>query len=181
VLQVFLGVYFAVGPVVAKEYLGGAGAWAAILTVGGIGSVIGGPLVMHLGSRRPLVTALLAAVPFFAMPIFVALTPPVVVLCLLSAVASIGALLTQTLFGTIVQRAVPAEVLGRVFAIDLTLSQIGLPVGLFLGGALVPVLGARTVLGAAGICGTTLCVLVAALGPIRRMRLPAIDASVSTS
>ena len=57
-----------------------------------------------------------------------------------------------------------------MFAIDLSLSQIGVPLGLFLGGALAPVLGARTVLGAAGVGGAAMCVLTAALRPIRRMR-----------
>ena len=96
-VQVFLGVYFSVGPVVAKEYLGGAGAWAAIFTVGGIGSALAGPAVMHVQPRRPLVAAMLFAVPFCLMPLAVALTLPVAVLCVLSALASISALLTLTL------------------------------------------------------------------------------------
>jgi MFS family permease len=175
-VQVFVGAYFAVGPVVAKEYLGGAGAWAAILTVGGIGSAVGGAVVMHVQPRRPLAAAMLLSVPFCLMPLAVALTPPVPVLCALSAIAGAGVLLTLTLFDTVVQRVVAPDVLGRVFAIDLSLSQIGLPLGLFLGGALVPVLGARTVLGAAGVGGAAMCVLTAALGPVRRMRLaPAAD------
>lgn len=173
VLQVFLGVYFAVGPVVAKHYLGGPGAWAAILTVGGIGSAVGGAAILRVEPRRPLMTAMLVLIPFCVMPLAGALTLPVPVLCALSAVASLGALLTLTLFDTVVQRVVAPEVLGRVFAIDLSLSQIGLPIGLFLGGILEPVLGARTVLGAAGVGGTAMCVLIAGLGPIRRMQLPA--------
>jgi hypothetical protein len=111
------------------------------------------------------------------MPLAVALTLPVAVLCALSAVAGVGLLLTLTLFDTVVQRVVAPEVLGRVFAIDLSLSQIGLPIGLFLGGILAPLLGARTVLGAAGIGGAAMCVLTAALGPVRRMRLAPADAA----
>jgi MFS family permease len=174
-VQVFVGVYFSVGPVVAKEYLGGPGAWAAIFTVGGIGSVVGGAAVMHVQPRRPLAAAMLFSVPFCLMALAVALTLPVPVLCALSAVASVGVLLTLTLFDTVVQRVVAPEVLGRVFAIDLSLSQIGLPLGLLLGGLLEPVLGARTVLGAAGIGGAAMCVLTAALGPVRRMRLAPAD------
>jgi hypothetical protein len=179
-VQVFVGVYFSVGPVVAKEYLGGAGAWAAIFTVGGIGSVVGGAAVMHVQPRRPLAAAMLFSVPFCLMPLAVGLTLPVPVLCALSAVASVGVLLTLTLFDTVVQRVVAPEVLGRVFAIDLSLSQIGLPLGLFLGGVLAPVLGPRTVLAAAGVGGAAMCVLTAALGPIRRMRLAPADVSAPT-
>jgi hypothetical protein len=176
-VQVFVGAYFSVGPLVAKEYLGGASAWAAILTAGGIGSAVGGVAVIHLQPRRPLAAAMLLAVPFCLMPLAVALTLPVAVLCALSAVAGVGLLLTLTLFDTVVQRVVAPEVLGRVFAIDLSLSQIGLPIGLFLGGILAPLLGARTVLGAAGIGGAAMCVLTAALGPVRRMRLAPADAA----
>jgi MFS family permease len=149
-LQVFLGAYYAVGPVVAKQYLGGAGAWAAILTVGGIGSAVGGLAVIRLRPRRPLSAAMLCSVPFSLMP----------------------------LFDTVVQRVVDPQVLGRVFAIDLSLSQIGLPLGLFIGGLLEPSLGGRTVLVAAGIGATGMCLLTAALRPIRQMRLdpaPQVD------
>jgi MFS family permease len=174
-VQVFVGVYFSVGPVVAKEYLGGAGAWAAILTVGGIGSAVGGAALIHVQPRRPLAAAMLFAVPFCLMPLAVALTLPVPVLCALSAIAGVGVLLMLTLFGTVVQRVVAPEVIGRVYAIDLSLSQIGLPLGLLLGGLLAPVLGPRTVLAAAGVGGAAMCVLTAALGPIRRMRLAPVD------
>jgi MFS family permease len=177
-VQVFVGVFFSVGPVVANQYLGGAGAWAAIFAVGGIGSVVGGAAVMHVQPRRPLAAAMLFSVPFFLLALGVALTLPVAVLCAFSAVASVGVLLTLTLFDTVVQRVVPPEVLGRVFAIDLSLSQIGVPLGLLLGGLLTPVLGARTVLAAAGVGGAAMCVLTAALGPVRRMRLaPAVVAT----
>ncbi len=179
-VQVFLGVFFAVGPVVAKGYLGGAGAWAAIFAVGGIGSVIGGAAVMHVQPRRPLAAAMLFAVPFSLMPLAVALTLPVPVLCAFSAVASIGVLLTLTLFDTVVQRVVPPEILGRVFAIDLSLSQIGLPLGLLLGGLLAPLLGPRTVLAAAGVGGAAMCLLTATLRPIRTMHLGPTDTSAAT-
>jgi hypothetical protein len=180
ILQVFLGVYFSVGPVVAKEYLGGAGAWAAILAVGGIGSAVGGAALIHVRPPRPLAAAMLFSVPFCVMPLAVALTLPVVALCALSAIAGAGVLVTLTLFDTVVQRVVAPEVLGRVFAIDLSLSQIGLPVGLLLGGVLAPVFGSRIVLGAAGIGGATMCVLIAFLGPIWRMRLPPVDIAAPT-
>jgi MFS family permease len=180
ILQVFLGVYFSVGPVVAKEYLGGAGAWAAILAVGGIGSAVGGAALIHLRPHRPLAAAMLFSVPFCVMPLAVALTLPLVVLCALSAIAGAGVLVTLTLFDTVVQRVVAPEILGRVFAIDLSLSQIGLPVGLLLGGLLAPVFGSRIVLGAAGIGGATMCVLIAFLGPIRRMRLPPLETAAPT-
>jgi MFS family permease len=170
-LQVFLGAYYAVGPVFAKQYLGGAGAWAAILTVGGIGSAVGGLAVIRLRPKRPLSAAMLCCVPFSLMPLAVALALPVPVLCAVSAIAGTSVVLTQTLFDTVVQTVVDPDVLGRVFAIDLSLSQIGLPLGLFIGGLLESSLGGRTVLVAAGTGATAMCLLTAARRPIRDMRL----------
>ncbi len=52
VLFMFLQV---LGPAVAKDRLGGAGAWAAILTAGGLGAIAGGVAVLHHRPSRPLV------------------------------------------------------------------------------------------------------------------------------
>jgi uncharacterized membrane protein YoaK (UPF0700 family) len=42
-----------VGPAIADDRLGGAGAWAAILTAGGVGA-IAGPLAVALGTSSAL-------------------------------------------------------------------------------------------------------------------------------
>ena len=42
------------GPAVAQERLGGAGAWAAILTAAGIGAIAGGVAALRQHPRRPL-------------------------------------------------------------------------------------------------------------------------------
>ena len=47
------------GPAVAQEHLGGAGAWAAILTAGGIGAIVGGFAALRLRPARPLVACIL--------------------------------------------------------------------------------------------------------------------------
>ena len=44
----------ALGPAIAKDELGGAGAWAIIGAAQGVGSLIGGLLVFSLRARRPL-------------------------------------------------------------------------------------------------------------------------------
>jgi hypothetical protein len=45
------------GPAIADARLGGAGAWAAILTAGGVGAIVGGFGAMRHRPRRPLVPA----------------------------------------------------------------------------------------------------------------------------
>ena len=47
------------GPIVAKEHLGGAGAWAKILVANGIGAVVGGAFALRYRPRLPLVACVL--------------------------------------------------------------------------------------------------------------------------
>src|SRR5215203_3074288 len=57
-----LSSWIVLGPVIAEQDLGGAGAWATVLTVGGIGSVVGTLLAIRVRPARPLVACTLAAV-----------------------------------------------------------------------------------------------------------------------
>ena len=54
---VFLSTMMVLGPLVAKESLGGAGAWAAILTAFSVGTLFGNLASMRVRPRRPLITA----------------------------------------------------------------------------------------------------------------------------
>ena len=45
------------GPLVAKESLGGATAWALIVSALGVGSLLGGVFALHVQPRRPMLTA----------------------------------------------------------------------------------------------------------------------------
>ncbi len=55
--------WIVLGPVIAKEDLGGAGAWGIVLAIGGVGAVVGSLIAMRVRPKRPLVACTLAAVP----------------------------------------------------------------------------------------------------------------------
>ena len=61
------------GPAIAEEQLGGAGAWAAILTAGGIGAVVGGVAAIRFRPDRPMVACVLAAMPLSLQALSLAL------------------------------------------------------------------------------------------------------------
>jgi hypothetical protein len=71
VANVFFMFLQVLGPAVAQERLGGAGAWAAILTAAGIGAIAGGVAALRQHPCRPLIACVLW--PFAILPQFAAL------------------------------------------------------------------------------------------------------------
>jgi len=70
---------------VAKDQLGGAGAWAVILSTAGAGAVVGGIVALRYRPERPLVASIVAV-------LFV--TPETATLALALELASLLAVLT---------------------------------------------------------------------------------------
>jgi MFS family permease len=169
---VCVGIFRVDGPVVADRYLGGAGAWAAMWSVGAVGSVIGGLGLMHLNPRHPLRIGEFFNMIWAAFPIAVALTLPLVAICLISPIALLSGLLADTLlFGT-VQRVVPQDVLSRVISYDYFLSFLGIPLGMLAGGLLAPVIGPRTTVLLAGIAIAAIALSTACRPIIWRFTVP---------
>ncbi|WP_416972667.1 MFS transporter [Streptomyces sp. 4F14] len=150
------------GPLVADTYLGGPAAWGVIGTCMTIGVVCAQFTAARIKPRRPAV--------------FIAWLPPLIVfeaLALGSGVPTVvvgGAALLSgcaiglqgVFFQTLMQRAVPSEVLGRVAAFDLMASEIAQPVGFAVAGPLGILFGLRPVLvgcAVVAVAGTALFAL----------------------
>ena len=146
-----LAPYLVLGPLVAKTQLGGAGAWAAIATAFGAGTIAGSLLAIRIKTSR---TLLLACVPLalFALPVLaLALGAPVAVDAPAALLGGLGIGVFGVLFGTAMQRDVPREVLSRVSAYDWLGSLALLPLGLAASGPAAQAFGpAPTLLVAAG-------------------------------
>lgn len=56
--------FFVVGAAISKESLGGAGAWALIISGFSIGAFAGGFVALHLRPSRPFVASFLGYLPF---------------------------------------------------------------------------------------------------------------------
>lgn len=168
----FMGVFLTLGPVVAQQNLGGAKAWAAMMTAGAIGSVAGGLALMKFAPRHPLRAGRLLGLPFALMLVLVALALPVAALCAYSAVACTCLLLSGTLSFSSIQRAVPENVLSRVLSYDYFFSYLTLPLGYVAAGLLGSAASPRVVLAGAGV-GFVAFTLLGALAPaIWRFTLP---------
>jgi len=133
--------WMVLGPVIAEEDLGGAGAWAVVLTVGGIGSIFGALLAIRVRPTRPLVACTVAAVPIAGQLLALALGAPVWVLAATSFVASAGIGVHLTLWFTVFQQQVPEHAQSRVSSYDTLGSFVLVPLGLALVGPVSSVLG----------------------------------------
>ncbi len=129
------------GPLVADERLGGAGPWAVILTVGGIGAVVGSAVAMRVRPRRPLAACVIAAVPLSFQTLALALEAPTWVIAAAAFLAGVGLSIHLTLWFTVFQQQVPERAQSRVASYDTLGSFVLMPLGFALAGPLADAIG----------------------------------------
>jgi MFS family permease len=152
VLAVDSGAIYVLGPEVAKQDLGGAGAWGAVLAATAIGLVLTGAVMLRWRPRRILRTATFGVFPL-ALPLIALAGPAPLPVVLVAAFASgVGIEVFGVLWETTMQQEIPGEKLSRLSAFD-ALGSIGLtPFGLAVAGPIAAAIGNRAAfLGAAAV------------------------------
>ncbi len=162
--------YTVLGAVVARVSLGGAGAWGAILAGEGAGAVLGGLLSLRIRPRRPLIAAMAGRIALLAPLLLLILRAPVPVIVTGGCLAGAGFELAGTLWGTTMQRLVPAERLSEVIALDWVCVLALAPAGYALTGLLAAGLGVTGTLWLASCTLAVLTSMVACLPAIRAVR-----------
>jgi MFS family permease len=156
------------GPVVARRHFGGAGAWAAMETALGAGTVVGGATALRIHLRWPLRFVNLCFL--LCVPVSFALAIParLVVIVALQFVAGWSIGLYVPLWDTLLQERVPATVLSRVSAYDWMGSLVLMPLGLAAAGPIASAIGIPATL----IGGGVWCVIsVAVMLSVREIRM----------
>lgn len=133
--------WIVLGPVVAKEELGGAGAWATILAVGGVGAVVGSLAALRLRPRRPLVACTIAAMPIGLELAALALAAPVWVIAGAAFLAAGGIAVHLTLWFTVFQQQIPERAQSRVASYDTFGSFVLMPIGFAMAGPIAHAIG----------------------------------------
>jgi MFS family permease len=153
--NVGIGMYFVLGPLVARQSLGGAQAWGLILTAGAVGGVIGGLVAYRLRPAHP-VAAAFAIWSVAALPPFALIKPfPVPVIMAASSLLSLCVVVGNTFWETAMQQEVRPDRLARVWSFDGLLSIGLMPAGQALAGPLAAGLGLRATL---VLVGALMCV-----------------------
>lgn len=155
------GAVLVLGPVIAREQLGGAAAWGGVLAAQGAGMLLGALVGLRFRPARPLVAAsigVLLDVPFLAL---LGLGAPVAALAAAALVAGFGIELFGIQWDTAMQSNVPGRVLSRVYSYDALGSFALAPVGIVLAGPVAATLGTQAAVWAAAalILASTLAVL----------------------
>jgi MFS family permease len=163
-----IGVAFPVlGAVVAKQQLGGAGAWAAVLAFRAVGLLAGGVILLRAAPRRPLLVAMPACATGALPVLFLAVPAPLALIIVAALVAGVGSIVFNTLWETTLQQHVPVQARSRVSSYDWFGSLALQPLGYALIGPLAGAVGVSTAL---YLCGAAEVAAVASLLAVKDVR-----------
>lgn len=169
----FFPAFLVLGPLVAKEQLGGAGAWGALLACQAAGSVIGGAVALRLRVARPLVASMLLVLPAGVLLCALAVPLPLLLLDATAVAVGFGFALGETLWFTALQRNVPEHALSRISSFDWLGSVALNPIGYALIGPLAAAAGTAETLAAAGALNVAATLGVLLVPSVRRLRAEA--------
>jgi hypothetical protein len=161
--------FFVAGPVIAREHLGGAAAWALIVAAGGVGELAGGVAALRLRPHRPMFTAALLFAGFAIPGALLALALPAWLVAAAYLAASAGGIAGNVYWETTIQERIPNELLSRVSAYDWFSSLVAQPAGFAVAGILVADVGATQGLATMIGAGAAVCFVIPFLAPVRRL------------
>ncbi|MFI7232430.1 MFS transporter [Nonomuraea angiospora] len=160
------------GPLIAKETLGGPAAWSAFLAGEAVGTIVGVLVAMRLRPRRPILVAVLLCFPPALPYVLLGLDAPLWAIVAGAFVLGVCFDVFGVLWQTTMQREVPAESLSRVSSYDMLGSMMFGPIGLLLAGQAADLFGTEETLLACAVI-IVLSTLAALLAPgVRNLRAP---------
>jgi predicted MFS family arabinose efflux permease len=167
---VWMGASLVLGPLVAKEYLGGAASWGIIMASQGAGLLAGGLLLLRFRPQRLLLVGMgafsVAALPIF----FLASLRSTPVIAAGYFIAGVSLEIFSILWAMAMQQNVPQEKLSRVSAYDALGSIVFVPLGLSLAGPVADAVGLTNALWGAGLLGTAATVSALGVRDVRELR-----------
>lgn len=129
------------GPAIAQDQLGGAGAWATIVTCGGVGAILGGLAALRLRPSRPLVACILWPLLMLVELVLLAVVAPTWMIAAGALVGGFGLANHLALWFTTFQREVPPHAQSRVASYDAFGSLVLTPVGSAIAGPVAIAIG----------------------------------------
>jgi MFS family permease len=158
------------GPTVAKDQLGGAAGWGAIIAVEAVGAVVGGLVALRVRVSRPLVVSELVVIPSGFLLFALAVPLPVVAIAAVGFFVGMGFALGENLYVTAFQRNLPEHALSRISSYDWFGSVALNPIGYALIGPVAAAIGIPETLVIAGILNVLVCIGVVLVPSVRRIR-----------
>jgi MFS family permease len=151
--------WYALAPLIAKDFYGSAGVFGALESVAGVGAVVGALVGVRWRPARPLFAGMLLVLARPVQDGVFALGAPLALVVVCAFGTGFGFSLLMIWWETALARHIPAWALSRVSAWDWMGSLALLPVGYMIAGPLAGALGARTVLGVGSVIGLVLLMI----------------------
>ncbi|SDK50983.1 MFS transporter [Nonomuraea jiangxiensis] len=163
------------GPLLAKESLGGPAAWSAFLAGEAVGTIAGVLVSMRVRPSRPILVAVLLCLPAALPYVLLGLDAPLWGIVVGAFVFGVCFDVFGVLWQTAMQREVPAESLSRVSSYDVLGSMMFGPIGLLLAGPAASLFGTEEALLGCAVL-VVLPTLAALLSPgVRNLRAPRLE------
>lgn len=174
-LGIVVAPFMTLGPIVAKESLGGAAAWGLISAGWGAGSLAGGLLALRWKPVRPMLTCTLLVLLVAPAVALLALRVPAPMIATAQAMGGAGMGVFGAVWMTTLQQHVREDALSRVSAWDWMGSFLFLPLGLVAAGPVSDLIGISTTLWISvtwAVLSTLAVLLVPSVRKLRRVDEP---------
>ncbi len=169
VLAALTGATLVLGPVVAKDHLGGAAAWGGVLTAQSVGLVLSGALMLRWRPRRMLLVATLAMIPTGLLSFSLARPEPLVVVIAAAFVGGFCLEIFGVMWITTMQQEIPPHMLSRMTSYDALGSFALIPLGLLAAGPVAAAIGYPATFVGAGAIDVVAAIAVLFVGDVRQL------------
>jgi MFS family permease len=142
VMMAWYGAFSVLGPVVAREHLGGPAAWGAITAADAFGLIAGGLAALRFTPRRPMLFVVLTGGAVAISPLSLAMVLPLPAVCLASFGLGVFVELMMVQWTVTMARNIPPDKLARVSSYDVLGSVMAMPAGALIAGPLGTAIGA---------------------------------------
>ncbi len=141
VMMAWCAAFQVLGPVVAKEHLGGPAAWGAITAADSFGLIAGGLFSLRFTPRRPMLFVVLTGAAIAISPLSLAVVAPLTVVCLASFGLGVLVEVMMVQWTVALARAIAPDKLARVSSYDALGSMMAMPVGALIAGPVATAIG----------------------------------------
>ena len=170
VLMAWYGAFSVLGPVVAREHLGGPAAWGAITAADALGLIAGGVVSLRVTPRRPMLFVVLTGGAIAISPLSLAMVLPLPAVCLASFGLGVFIEMMMVQWTVALARNIPPDRLARVSSYDVLGSVMAMPAGALIAGPLGTAIGISSAQYAAGAAIVVASALALIPRDVRTMR-----------
>jgi predicted MFS family arabinose efflux permease len=141
VMMAWYGAFSVLGPVVAREHLGGPAAWGAITAADAFGLIAGGLASLRFTPRRPMLFVVLTGGAVAISPLSLAMVLPLAAVCAASFGLGVFVEMMMVQWTVTMARNIPPDKLARVSSYDVLGSVMAMPAGALIAGPLGAAIG----------------------------------------